>query len=81
MSRCQEVRGCQLSNLSYEQQLAWKQKDVAGLLGSYGEVSPIIPMEPALRIPLQGAGGIPQRPQRQDNFRRVSVVQKRYRRY
>ena len=31
--------GCQLSNLSYEQQLAWKQKDVAGLLGSYGEVS------------------------------------------
>lgn len=38
--------GCQLSNLSYEQQLAWKQKDVAGLLGSYGEVSPIIPMEP-----------------------------------
>ena len=38
--------GCQLSKLSYEQQLAWKQKDVAGLLGSYGEVSPIIPMEP-----------------------------------
>ena len=38
--------GCQLSNLSYEQQLAWKQKDVAGLLGSYSEVSPIIPMEP-----------------------------------
>lgn len=37
--------GCQLSNLTYEQQLAWKQKDVAGLLGSYGEVSPIIPME------------------------------------
>lgn len=73
--------GCQLSNLSYEQQLAWKQKDVAGLLGSYGAVSPIIPMEPPWRIPLQGAGGIPQRPQRQDNFRRVSVVQKRYRRY
>lgn len=38
--------GCQLSNLSYEQQLEWKQKDVTGLLGNYGEVSQIIPMEP-----------------------------------
>lgn len=38
--------GCQLSNLSYEQQLEWKQKDVTGLLGNYGEVSRIIPMEP-----------------------------------
>ena len=75
--------GCQLSNLSYEQQLAWKQKDVAGLLGSYVIRSFVVGAAhgAALRIPLQGAGGIPQRPQRQDNFRRVSVVQKRYRRY
>ena len=37
--------GCQLSNLTYEQQLEWKQKDVNGLLGGYREVNPIIPME------------------------------------
>ena len=37
--------GCQLSNLSYEQQLDWKMKDLNRLLGEYGEVSRIIPME------------------------------------
>jgi len=40
--------GCQLSNMTYEQQLAYKQKDVEGLLGQFvqfGEVKPIIPME------------------------------------
>ncbi len=37
--------GCQLSNLTYEQQLEWKQKDAAGLLGNYCKVNPIIPME------------------------------------
>lgn len=37
--------GCQLSNLTYEQQLDWKQKDVTGLLGEYCAVNPIIPME------------------------------------
>ena len=37
--------GCQLANMTYEQQLAWKQRDVEGLLGRYGKVSPIIPME------------------------------------
>ncbi len=37
--------GCQLSNLTYEQQLEWKQKDVSGLLGEYAPVNPIIPME------------------------------------
>ncbi len=36
--------GCQLSNMTYEQQLAYKQKDVEGLLGQFGEVKPIIPM-------------------------------------
>ncbi len=36
--------GCQLSNMTYEQQLAFKQKDVEGLLGQFGEVKPIIPM-------------------------------------
>lgn len=34
--------GCQLSNMTYEQQLDWKQKDVTKLLGSFGEVSRII---------------------------------------
>lgn len=37
--------GCQLSNMTYEQQLAYKQKDVEGLLGKYGVVKPIVPME------------------------------------
>ncbi len=37
--------GCQLSNMTYEQQLAFKQKDVEGLLGQFGEVKPIIPMD------------------------------------
>lgn len=40
--------GCQLSNMTYEEQLAYKQKDVEGLLGQFvqfGEVKPIIPME------------------------------------
>ena len=34
--------GCQLSNMTYEQQLDWKQKDVTKLLGSFGGVSRII---------------------------------------
>ena len=34
--------GCQLSNMTYEQQLDWKQKDVTKLLGNFGEVSRII---------------------------------------
>lgn len=37
--------GCQLSNMTYEQQLQYKQKDVEKLLGQFGEVKPIIPME------------------------------------
>ncbi len=37
--------GCQLSNMTYEQQLAYKQKDVEGLLGQFGEVKPIVPMD------------------------------------
>ncbi len=37
--------GCQLSNMTYGQQLAYKQKDVEGLLGQFGKVKPIIPME------------------------------------
>lgn len=27
MSRCEKCSGCQLSNMTYEQQLEWKQKD------------------------------------------------------
>lgn len=38
--------GCQLSNLTYEQQLEWKQKDVERLLGHYGTTFPIVPMDP-----------------------------------
>ena len=34
--------GCQLSNMTYDQQLIWKQKDVEKLLGQYGTVSTII---------------------------------------
>ena len=37
--------GCQLSNMTYEQQLEWKQKDVEKLLGKFGKVNKIIPME------------------------------------
>ncbi|WOC32442.1 MULTISPECIES: 23S rRNA (uracil(1939)-C(5))-methyltransferase RlmD [Caproicibacterium] len=37
--------GCQLQNLDYPQQLAWKQKRVQRLLGSFGEVLPILGME------------------------------------
>ena len=37
--------GCQLQNLSYPQQLEWKQKFVDKLLSSYGKVQPIIGME------------------------------------
>lgn len=37
--------GCQLSNMTYEQQLEYKQKDVEKLLGQYGKINPIIPMD------------------------------------
>lgn len=37
--------GCQLSNMTYEQQLEWKQKDVEKLLGKFGKVNKVIPME------------------------------------
>ena len=37
--------GCQMMNLSYADQLAWKEKQVRILLDKYGKVSPIIGME------------------------------------
>lgn len=37
--------GCQLSNMTYEQQLDWKQRDVEKLLGGYGKVNRIIAMD------------------------------------
>lgn len=37
--------GCQLSNMNYAQQLEYKQKDAEKLLGGFGKVNPIIPME------------------------------------
>lgn len=49
MSECpvaKKCSGCQLSNMTYPQQLEWKMKDLNGLLGSYGKVSEIIPMDP-----------------------------------
>lgn len=37
--------GCQLQNLSYSRQLAWKQDRCQKLLGKFGKVSPILGME------------------------------------
>lgn len=37
--------GCQMMNLSYAEQLAWKEKQVRILLDKYGKVSPIIGMD------------------------------------
>lgn len=37
--------GCQLQNLSYEEQLKWKQRKVQRLLGEFGRVNAIIGME------------------------------------
>ena len=37
--------GCQMQNLTYEEQLAWKQRHVNRLLGRFCRVSPIIGME------------------------------------
>lgn len=37
--------GCQLSNMTYELQLDWKQRDVEKLLGGYGKVNRIIAMD------------------------------------
>lgn len=37
--------GCQLQNMSYEQQLRYKQEKVISLLGRYHRVSPIVGME------------------------------------
>lgn len=37
--------GCQLSNMTYERQLEWKQKDAEKLLGPFGSVGAIIPMD------------------------------------
>ena len=37
--------GCQLQNLSYSRQLAWKQDRCQNLLGKFGKVSPILGME------------------------------------
>ena len=60
--------GCQLSNMTYEQQLEWKQKDTEKLLGSFGKVSEIIGADDPYNY----------RNKRQDNLRRISVVQKRH---
>lgn len=37
--------GCQLQNLTYEEQLAYKQKQLQGLLSSFAPVQPIIGMD------------------------------------
>lgn len=37
--------GCQLQNLTYKEQLAWKQRRVEKLLKNFGKVSPIIGMK------------------------------------
>ena len=63
--------GCQLSNMTYEQQLEWKQKDTEKLLGGFGKVSKIIGADDPYnyRNKVQ---------KRQDNLRRISVIQKRH---
>lgn len=37
--------GCQLQNLTYEEQLRWKERRVIGLMGKFGHVEPIMGME------------------------------------
>lgn len=37
--------GCQLQNMTYEEQLRYKQSKMVGLLGRYGRVSPVLGME------------------------------------
>lgn len=52
--------GCQLQNLSYAEQLAWKERRITGLIGSLGHVEPIIPMEHPFhyRAKVQAAFGL-----------------------
>ena len=48
MSKCpyaKKCSGCQLQNLTYEEQLKMKQVKLISLLGKYGHVSEIIGME------------------------------------
>ena len=48
MEQCKVYKrcgGCQLQNLSYEQQLAYKQNKLTGLLSTYAKVAPIVGME------------------------------------
>ena len=40
-----KCNGCQLQNMTYDQQLRWKQKKVEQRLGRFHEVSPILGME------------------------------------
>lgn len=52
--------GCQLQNLSYEEQLRWKERRVISLVGQFGRVEPIIGMEQPLhyRNKVQAAFGL-----------------------
>lgn len=52
--------GCQLQNLTYEEQLRWKERRVIGLMGSFGHVEPIIGMAQPLhyRHKVQAAFGL-----------------------
>ena len=40
-----KCNGCQLQNMTYDQQLRWKQKKVEQRLGRFHEVSPILGMD------------------------------------
>ena len=51
--------GCQLSNMTYEQQLEWKQKDTEKLLGGFGKVSKIIGADDPYNYRNKVPGGIP----------------------
>ncbi len=52
--------GCQLQNLTYEEQLRWKGRRIIGLMGKFGRVEPVIGMENPLhyRNKVQAAFGL-----------------------
>lgn len=52
--------GCQLQNLTYEEQLRWKERRIIGLMGKFGRVEPVIGMENPLhyRNKVQAAFGL-----------------------
>lgn len=67
--------GCQLQNLSYLEQLEFKQKKVEKLLKRFCTVEKIIGMKTSLPLPQQGSGGFLYGQKGQNLFGCVSVGQ------